>query len=336
MKKNVIKKDVIIIGGGVAGLMCANELSDFDTLVLEKKNLGTKLLLTGNGRCNLTSNISNDVFLNNVYNKKFFYSAINLFGPSEVINFFSSIKLSYEGDKVFTKSGNASDILDKLKKIDYSIENVLKIFNMHVYTDKNIYLAKYIVIAIGGHSYRFTGCGDVYNFSNFLNQPITKLYPVEGSLITSGYSSLAGTSFDDVTIKVLKKNFRGTFLFTHTGLSGSSVMDACEYIARENVKKISVDFSNSVFSKKFLKFMNDKKELEFDVSCCDINRAFVTGGGFDLSYINTKTFESKINKKIFFVGECLDVHGPIGGFNITLALSTGFSAATYIKDCLKK
>ena len=50
-----------------------------------------------------------------------------------------------------------------------------------------------------------------------------------------------------------------------------------------------------------------------------------------MKYINTKTMESKINKGIYFVGEALDIHGPIGGYNITLALSTGYTAGLNIK-----
>jgi len=45
-----------------------------------------------------------------------------------------------------------------------------------------------------------------------------------------------------------------------------------------------------------------------------------------MKYINSKTMESMINKGVYFIGECLDIHGPIGGYNITLALSTGYTA----------
>jgi hypothetical protein len=62
-----------------------------------------------------------------------------------------------------------------------------------------------------------------------------------------------------------------------------------------------------------------------------INRSFVTGGGIDLKYINPKTMESTINKGIYFAGEVLDIHGHTGGYNITIALSTGYTAGNSCK-----
>lgn len=62
-----------------------------------------------------------------------------------------------------------------------------------------------------------------------------------------------------------------------------------------------------------------------------IENAFVNGGGINTDEINPTTMESKINKGLFFVGETLNVHGPIGGFNITIALSTGYLAANNVR-----
>lgn len=68
-----------------------------------------------------------------------------------------------------------------------------------------------------------------------------------------------------------------------------------------------------------------------------LEKAFVTGGGIALKQINPKTMESKIIKKLFFVGELLDIHAHTGGFNLTVAFSTGFlagkSAAKEVKTC---
>jgi len=74
---------------------------------------------------------------------------------------------------------------------------------------------------------------------------------------------------------------------------------------------------------KNLPFIVDKVE--------DIHKAYVTGGGIDMNYLDTTSMESKINPGIYFAGEALDIHGPIGGYNITLALSTGYLAGSHIK-----
>jgi len=82
---------------------------------------------------------------------------------------------------------------------------------------------------------------------------------------------------------------------------------------------------------QILKLVNNIKNCTFNIkSVCSIDEAYVTGGGMDMKYINSKTMESTINKGVYFVGECLDIHGPIGGYNITLALSTGYAAGTNI------
>lgn len=86
-------------------------------------------------------------------------------------------------------------------------------------------------------------------------------------------------------------------------------------------------------NKTFINLFENIKKFKLEVSSVGpIEKAYVTGGGIDLKYIDTKTMESKINKGVYFVGEALDIHGPIGGYNITLALSTGYCAGISIGD----
>lgn len=78
------------------------------------------------------------------------------------------------------------------------------------------------------------------------------------------------------------------------------------------------------------------KSFPFKIKSVEnLEKAYVTGGGIDMKYIDCRTMESKFHKGIYFVGESLDIHGPIGGYNITLALSTGYSAGISIKPILK-
>jgi len=187
---------------------------------------------------------------------------------------------------------------------------------------------------------------------------------------------IAGISLDNVKVSFNKKEFYGNIIFTHRGLSGTSIMKASEFIYLDNVKNIFIDilpdisshelldsinsynrekevitFLNKYFPKRLcnyivlvsdlscylkiknltksqiLKLIDSIKKCSFEVlKTCDIEEAYVTGGGIDMKYINSKTMESTINKGVYFVGECLDIHGPIGGYNITLALSTGYTA----------
>ncbi len=73
------------------------------------------------------------------------------------------------------------------------------------------------------------------------------------------------------------------------------------------------------------------KSYSFEiVKTGSLEQSLVTGGGIDMKKINSKTMESTINKGVYFVGEVLDIHGHTGGYNITLALSTGYAAGNSI------
>ncbi len=377
--------DVIIIGAGVSGLMAASLIKNKKVLILEKTNSsGKKLLLTGNGRCNITNLKENRLFLDNVnYNKKYLYSTINLFGAKEVFEYFKSIKLKIEDDdKVFPCSDKASDILNclmsKIKcKINYN-EQVIDIKideNIMITTTKQKYIAKKIIIATGGSSYKVTGSGgDHIKFCKMLNQPYIELFPAETSIILKEKNNLAGTSFDNVHIKKFKNH--GNLMYTHKGLSGTAIMNISGEIYLNKIKDVYIDFKPEITSDEILKLLDKEKFVltvlnewfskkfseyllnKLNISNCkikqldnkkiknlieliknhhyiidkvnEIDYAYVTGGGVNLKYIDTKTFESKINKNVYFIGECLDIHGPIGGYNITLALSTAYSCIKHL------
>ena len=161
--------DVIIVGAGPAGLMCANQIKNKKVLIIEKNTIaGAKLLLTGGGRCNLTNLKDNKAFLDNIdYNKKYLYSTISSFGPFDIYNFFNSkVPLQEESDnRIFPKSNKAKDIVscliedishlinynEKVLKIEYN-ENKIKVI-----TSKGEYLTTNLVIACGGSSFPKTG-----------------------------------------------------------------------------------------------------------------------------------------------------------------------------------
>mgnify|MGYP003906704675 FL=1 len=66
----------------------------------------------------------------------------------------------------------------------------------------------------------------------------------------------------------------------------------------------------------------------------DYSKAYVNGGGVHVSELNPKSLESKKRPGLYFIGEAVDVHGPIGGFNITIALSMGVAASQHIKQIM--
>lgn len=381
--------EVIIIGAGPAGLM-AGIMSEKKTLIIEKNDIaGKKLLITGGGRCNVTNNKENRDFLNQIeHNKKYLYSTINNFGPKEIINFFKTHNVSLkeeEDGKMFPKANKSFVIKEALLnaykgKINYN-EDVEKIIKENDYyiviTNKNEYKTQKLVIATGGSSYKITGStGDNLKFAKMLKQPVTEIYPAEIGVKLKKPTDIPGQSIDNVIVKADKRKKEGNLLYTHTGLSGSSIMLISEYIFKDKINEIEIDllpkyneeeiknilnnydrnkevhtFLEQYFSKRFSEYLLNYINLEKNIKIKQLNHkelnklvetikhikynvknnekidlAYVTAGGIDLKYINTKTFESTINKNLYFVGEALDIHGPIGGYNITLALSTGYSA----------
>ena len=384
--------DAIIVGTGPSGLMCANILKNKNILVLEKMNKpGSKLLITGGGRCNLTNLVDNKIFLENVsYNKKYLYSTINNFGPNEVYNYFSKFtKLKVEDDnKVFPSNDKSSTILNILtkdiqNKINYNekIENIIYNDNIKVITNKTSYITKNLVLALGGCSYKITGSsGDIKSICKNLDLDFIPFFPAMTSIIVKEKNDLAGTSFDNVVIKNKKIKTTGNLIYTHKGLSGSSIFKISELIYLNNLNEIFIDFLPNIsidelnnlfnknndifintflkeyFSKRFITYLLDKINIENkkikeinkksiinlinniknmcikDITVSNINLAYVTGGGVDLKELNTKDFSLKKYPNIYVVGESTDIHGPTGGYNITLALSTGYSAGTSIKN----
>lgn len=384
--------DVIIIGSGPAGLMCANGLNVSNYVILEKNNeSGKKLLLTGAGRCNLTNNKSALEFLENIdYNEKYLRTVINVFGPSEIISFFSKkIKLKEEKEnRIFPQSDKASDVLNVLlektsEHINYnsevvSIEKETDYYT--VYTKSKSYKAKNVVLAVGGKSFPKTGStGNIKNILKKISQNVIDYYPAESSIILEG-KFISGLSLENVTINAKKHFVSGNLMFTKNGISGDSAMNMSGFIYRENVKEIYIDYlpnysedelknvflSNSgkeitgaffsILSKNLIDYLfkdktyfhkhinkfsinevcdviNVLKKSKFIVkSLNDIKYAYASGGGVDLKYVNTKSFESKGNKGLYFIGECTDLYGPVGGYNLTIAFSTGYSAAKNINE----
>ena len=388
--------DVIIIGTGPAGLMAAIQASKNNKVLVIEKNSkpGRKLLITGGGRCNVTNLKSNNNFIEQIdHNKKYLYSVINRFGPENIYNFFIQNNVALKEEKenqIFPVSDNSNDILNALlKNIDPKIINynetvteiIYKTNNIKVITNKDTYLTKKLIIATGGSSYKNTGStGDHIILAKMLKQPITDLYPAETGIILNNKHDLAGISLNEVIVSFNKKEFTGNLIFTHRGLSGTSIMKASEHIYLNNIKNIFIDLlpdiskdnlinlintynrekelgtflneylpkklSNYIISKcnfpnnikiknlnktQIIEFINNIKNCIFNVKeVCSIDEAYVTGGGINMKYINSTTMESTINKGVYFAGECLDIHGPIGGYNITLALATGYVAGTNV------
>jgi predicted Rossmann fold flavoprotein len=266
--------DVAVIGAGPSGLMAAGRAAEMGArVVLVEKNPdpGRKLLLTGNGRCNLTQAGLELSDLVKKYGKegKFLWPCLSRFGPEQVMEFFEGrgVALKVEGPgKVFPKSGRASDVLDamlaylKEGRVELRCNSAVKAIVAQVGKikwviagDEKIEARNYI-LAAGGKSQARTGSsGDGYQWLRELGHKLTELRPglVPLKVKDKWVSSLQGLSLKDVEVSVWhekKKQFSATgdLVFTHFGLSGPAVLDSSAAVSAILLKgpaKLSIDLA---------------------------------------------------------------------------------------------
>lgn len=271
-----MKYDVIVIGGGPAGMFGAITMAEqgVNVLLIEKNDrLGKKLLITGKGRCNVTNHCTPEEVLRNIpRNSRFLYSAMAGFPPEKVVSFFerNGCPLKTErGNRVFPASDHAQSILDCLQKqiqklsITVKKEQFLGIKVMDgkvkgVETSQNLYETSAVLLATGGVSYPATGStGDGYRASEKLGHTIIK---PEGSLVPLEAEDhfckdMQGLSLRNVSVKllnskgkVLYKDF-GELLFTHFGISGPTVLSASAHLKGEGCKFL-IDLKPALDEKK--------------------------------------------------------------------------------------
>lgn len=254
-------KQVLVIGGGAAGLMAAIKAAENGhcVSVFEKMERPCrKLMITGKGRCNLTNNSGIDSHIANATkNGKFLYSAFSNFGAAETMEFFESagVPLKTErGNRVFPVSDKSVDIVDALVK--RAVKSGVKIINkrvLEIISNENsvngvkleggkVVLADAVILATGGKSYPLTGStGDGYLMAEKLGHTITSLVPSLVPLkIHEGFcSALSGLSLKNVTLNVFQKSKAkpvfsqlGEMLFTHFGISGPLTLSASAHMRK--------------------------------------------------------------------------------------------------------
>ncbi len=293
---------VIVIGGGPAGMMAAITSAENgnEVILLEKnKSLGKKLLITGKGRCNITSSLPMEDFIKNTPgNGMFLYSAFNKFTNQDIINFLQEQGLSVKeerGNRIFPVTDKSQDVLNcfenKLKKL----KNVKIMYEMQVLEilvdeekritgvkckNKTIIKADKVILATGGKSYPLTGStGDGYEIAKKLGHTITKIKPSLVPLETYEqdlHQSLQGLSLKNVKIKMVdaSKNKQiyedfGEMLFTHFGVSGPVILSGSAHLVRyknidellKNKKiKLSIDLKPALTEEK----LNDRILRDFE------------------------------------------------------------------------
>lgn len=262
-------EEVLVIGGGPAGMMAAimAARNNKNVILLEKNNkLGKKLFITGKGRCNITnaSDVEN-LLHNTLTNRKFLYSAFYTLDSFMLVDFFEKLGLRTKierGDRVFPSSDHSSDVIktleNELERLEVQVKLNNEVKSIHikdgqveaVETVQKTYPCRKVIIATGGLSYSLTGStGDGFRFAKKAGHKLVAqapgLVPIEvkedwiKELQGLSLKNVNVTFFDSVKNKVLYEEF-GEMLFTHYGLSGPLILSGSSYLPKESINGLKV------------------------------------------------------------------------------------------------
>ena len=309
---------VIVIGGGPAGMMAAISASEkgHQVKLIEKMpSLGRKLLITGKGRCNITSSLDMSKFIENTpTNGKFLYSCFQNFTNQDIIRFLKEQGLEVKeerGNRIFPVTDKSLDVLKcftkKLKEQKIDIQYNTKVTELivsesktertleikGVKTSKGIEMADKVILATGGKSYPLTGStGDGYILAKKVGHTITELRPSLIPLETYDIDickELQGLTLKNVAINLIdidknKKIYEdfGEMIFTHFGVSGPIILSGSAHLTR---------YKNCLEKMKSKKIML-KIDLKPALSEEKLEERILR----DLNELKNKQFKNSLNK----------------------------------------
>lgn len=382
--------DIIIIGAGASGLMCAITAAARGKSVLildHAEKPGKKLEISGGGYCNLTNSDIDPKVHFICQNPYFPISALKRYNQWDFLDFLDKHKIAYEerGGGCYFMLERATKLVDlfmsearkngvklhfreKIRSVSFNNDNYV------IKTEKHQYEAEKIVVATGGPSIPKIGASGygfrlAAEFGHNIIKPIAALVPF--TFDPHPLLDLAGASFD-AEISAGGRSFYDAILITHRGISGPATLQASSYwnhgeevtinlFSKENLSErlISAKKSGSnktvlnelsgEIPKRVIKALAEMWQLNLDKPISKtthpnleliaekftnwkfiphgtegLKTAEVTRGGVDTNEVSSKTFESQLQKNLYFIGEVLDVTGHLGGYNLQWAWASGY------------
>ena len=330
-----------IVGAGAAGLFAAATAArrGIGCLVFERKaRIGAKMLMTANGRCNFTKEISAEQMLADIGEPvaSFAAAALRRCPPSTIAAGFKArgLKIKRRGDGcLFPASEKAADVVhvfgDMLRDSETPlltncpVTGIQPVKNGFIIATRNFTVwAENVLVATGGMSFPKTGSvGDGQEFARRLG---LRVEPCRAGLTgcsahdrrllaRAGARYERGASAAVVVAGEERFRARGEVEVERWGVSGAAVYNCTRWVARNLARD----------SRWTLELDLDGERVALEnPEVRPVKEAIVTMGGVALSEIDPATMESRKIPGLYFAGEVMDVDGPTGGYNLSLAFAT--------------
>lgn len=342
-----------IVGGGAAGMFAAAVAAErgVGCLVFERKaRLGAKMLMTANGRCNFTKDVSVEAFLRDLGDPVAEWAAPALRNcpPQSIIRGIRSlgVKLRRMDDgRMFPDSGQATTVVhafgDLLRDegvplcVNCPVTGVQPVKNGFIVATGHFTVwARNVLLATGGLSFPKTGSvGDGQEFARRLGHAIE---PCRAGLTgmevrDRAVAAQVGARFDDGEARVLDAagrmvfSARGEVDCEPWGVSGAAVYNCQRWLARHGYVGMAMEVA---FGGQLVRLR--------ELVPRPLKEAIATVGGVSLEDVDPATMMSRKVPGLYFAGEVLDVDGPTGGYNLTLAFATARAAVVAVQARLKE
>lgn len=326
------KYDVIVIGGGAAGLMaaiCAGQ-KGLKVLIIEHTNkIGEKIRISGGGRCNFTNlhNSSNNFICQN---RHFVKSALSNYTQHDFINLIKSYNIAYH-EKTLGQlfcDGSSKQIIEMFLdlcnkyqidiKLSCTVKDVFKNDVFKIDSNQGEFISNALIIATGGLSIPKIGASDFgYSIAKKFGLKIIPTKPALVPLIVPPekmklFIELRGISnYSNVTYK--KTSFNENILFTHKGLSGPAILQISSYLDKLEDEEISIDLlPNFDLAKAFIEDKNNKQLVSNYLKTYLTNR-FVDNLALSNSDFNQPITDLKKENLLFIAESLHNFQVPISG-----------------------